>query len=641
MFKIKFLLAISLLVLACSATAKQQPAYSIYSLTKDSVAPGSPRSMYCGVPSQDIPWPKVDAMVHVKERNALYLFYGLEYARYNTKDKKMLPGYPKIFAKEWIGGPKGDFDAAVRHPNNKLIYFFKGDKYFRYDLKGGKGKFLDNGKPRKIGIDGWKGLKVSLAFEKKGGFVVKRHHVEHAVIDAVLYNENNQKFYFFQNDQYYRFDLHKDRVDTGYPKKIDQDGWFDLQSPIWAAEKFTANDVNFIHPANKVFSGAFGLFNLPLQEEKIIEGPQIHDQLIELLNNAAPESSVFLSVPGWDYAGLATAVKKAKDRGVKIRIIANGYERATQSKDKEWFFIQNNVCKVLFNQACTNINTHSKKDFIRIWNTHSYEGLKERGFSGINHAKFALFKKSGDMSDIVVVSSANFRHRDRTRENSGILLQNNVRAYNYLNKLADAMWRLALPGDDIPLQPVDDRIFGSKRHVGCGISLNVTPLVDKSRTKVSPFMDALEGVQCKRDDKRGSIKVAASTWPERAMAVNNRLVELKKQGCDVRVIGEGIKGETNDAIFQQFKDANIPIGKSTSHNKYMIIDSMYANKKERQRVVIGGSLNLGGTAVTVPSMLEAGFTIENRPDLYADYLNNWFWLCDNLKGHKTTELCKR
>jgi hypothetical protein len=137
----------------------------------------------------------------------LYFFRGDKYARYDIASDKVDDGYPLSTADNWPGMREAGFadsiDAALNGENGKL-YFFKRDTYIRYDVESDK---VDDGYPLSI-ADNWPGMRET-------GFADS--------IDAAL-NWENGKVYFFKGDKYVRYDLEADKVDDGYPLAI-ADNW--------------------------------------------------------------------------------------------------------------------------------------------------------------------------------------------------------------------------------------------------------------------------------------------------------------------------------------------------------------------------------------------------------------------------------
>jgi hypothetical protein len=131
------------------------------------------------------------------ENNKKYFFKAGEYLRFTGE--KVDSGYPKPIAGNWEGLPaefEAGIDAAFMDVNAK-VYFFSGSQYVCLTEM-----TMDEGFPRFI-RDDWQGLPV--AFNES--------------INAALLRNNNQKIYFFKDDQYVRIDSNF-VVEPGYPKNI-------------------------------------------------------------------------------------------------------------------------------------------------------------------------------------------------------------------------------------------------------------------------------------------------------------------------------------------------------------------------------------------------------------------------------------
>jgi hypothetical protein len=136
-----------------------------------------------------------------------YLFRGNRYLRYDWADDLPDPGYPITIADAWHGLPAGftsDFDAALNGQKQfgGKLYFFKGDRYVRYDWASDR---TDPGYPKSI-AENWHGLPAGFT----SGF------------DAAVGGQGPfaGKAYFFKGDQYIRYDWASDRTDPGYPKSF-------------------------------------------------------------------------------------------------------------------------------------------------------------------------------------------------------------------------------------------------------------------------------------------------------------------------------------------------------------------------------------------------------------------------------------
>jgi GH24 family phage-related lysozyme (muramidase) len=150
---------------------------------------------------------KIVAMVW--DESKAYFFKGDKYARYDIAADQADEGYPQAISSGWAGVFESDLAAAVVWPNGKA-YFFKGDEYIRYDIAADR---ADEGYPQAIS-SGWAGV-----FESD--------------LDAGVVWPNGGKAYFFKGDEYTRYDIASDQVDEGYPKAISAWGLpFDGVKPV-------------------------------------------------------------------------------------------------------------------------------------------------------------------------------------------------------------------------------------------------------------------------------------------------------------------------------------------------------------------------------------------------------------------------
>ena len=166
---------------------------------------GYPSAIRRGWPG--VTFPAVDAIVRRFDKGKVYFFCGDNYTRFDINSNVTDPGYPKRISVGWPGVTYRSIDAATMRPDkgtNGKIYFFNGDEYVRFDLKSNR---VDPGYPAKI-TRGWPGI----------GF---------SSIDAAVFRSDKGpkgKIYFFKGNKYTRFDLATSRTDSGYPARITR-GW--------------------------------------------------------------------------------------------------------------------------------------------------------------------------------------------------------------------------------------------------------------------------------------------------------------------------------------------------------------------------------------------------------------------------------
>lgn len=161
-------------------------------------------------------WSGADAaLVHRNGKG--YFFRGDRYHRYDFERDFFDKTYAQIDADGWKGVWRTGIDAALVHPKNGKGYFFRGGKYQRFDFD----KDRVDKDDADINVDGWKGVWTT-------------------GIDAALVHPNNDKAYFFRGDRYQRFDFDKDKVDK--EGVIGVNGW----RGVWT----NGIDAALVHPRN-------------------------------------------------------------------------------------------------------------------------------------------------------------------------------------------------------------------------------------------------------------------------------------------------------------------------------------------------------------------------------------------------------
>lgn len=171
--------------------------YYRYDWDKNDVDKGFPKKMG-GSHWPGIPCNVDGAVKHPSNPNKVYFFKWDKYYRFDMSNNTLDDGYPtKLGGKYWPGVPT-DIDGVFHHPTNNKIYFFKEGEYYRYDVNNNE---VDNGYPLPLGARFWPGIP---------------HKINGVTNNPV----DNNIIYFFAQDTYYRYNLHQDKVEDGYPKNI-------------------------------------------------------------------------------------------------------------------------------------------------------------------------------------------------------------------------------------------------------------------------------------------------------------------------------------------------------------------------------------------------------------------------------------
>ncbi|KAM3860314.1 matrix metalloproteinase-16-like [Diretmus argenteus] len=158
----------------------------------NSVMPGYPMLInvfWRGLPS------KIDAVYENSEGKFVF-FKGKQF--WVFKDTVLQSGYPQDISQFGHGMPAQSIETAVWWEDVAKTYFFKGDRYWRYneDMR-----TMDPGYPKPISV--WRGVPES----PQGAFVDKA----------------NGFTYFYKGKEYWKFNNQFLRVEPGYPRSILKD----------------------------------------------------------------------------------------------------------------------------------------------------------------------------------------------------------------------------------------------------------------------------------------------------------------------------------------------------------------------------------------------------------------------------------
>ncbi|MBT4159758.1 MAG: hypothetical protein HOE54_00530 [Gammaproteobacteria bacterium] len=134
-------------------------------------------------------------------QDAMFL-RGDEFLVYNTQTDTVRQGSPKPLGATW-GLPAGFVPTSILDQGDRMVYIFSGDQFLLYNA--GVGNVAQGPAPIASAFHNW-----------PAGFV------PHAAV-----NWGNGKAYFFSGKQYLRFDLATNSVDSGYPleTRLHWNGW--------------------------------------------------------------------------------------------------------------------------------------------------------------------------------------------------------------------------------------------------------------------------------------------------------------------------------------------------------------------------------------------------------------------------------
>ncbi|ASI93062.1 alkaline phosphatase family protein [Vibrio mediterranei] len=160
------------------------------------------------------PTPEEKSTINIKSainynNGKIYLFRtDNKYIRWSLGHGKVDSGYPKpINDKTWRGlnRYKNDIVASFNTDKDKSYIFLRNGTYLRFDTNEGR---VDKGYPLEVNEQSWPGLK---------NYANK--------IVAALHWSSKTVYFFLNNATYLKYDLDSNRVENGYPLKINEQNW--------------------------------------------------------------------------------------------------------------------------------------------------------------------------------------------------------------------------------------------------------------------------------------------------------------------------------------------------------------------------------------------------------------------------------
>jgi hypothetical protein len=96
--------------------------------------------------------------------------------------------------------------AAIHWPGGKAQFFISDGTYIRYDITS---DHADPGYPKQVTDSTWPGM---------GAYGTQ-------IVAAFNALDPNKAYFFLANGTYLRYDIGQDRVDSGYPARVDEKSW--------------------------------------------------------------------------------------------------------------------------------------------------------------------------------------------------------------------------------------------------------------------------------------------------------------------------------------------------------------------------------------------------------------------------------
>jgi phosphatidylserine/phosphatidylglycerophosphate/cardiolipin synthase-like enzyme len=227
-----------------------------------------------------------------------------------------------------------------------------------------------------------------------------------------------------------------------------------------------------------------------------------------------------------------------------------------------------------------------------------------RGPHGIAHTKFFLFSKAGEAENVVIYGSNN------ATELAADIQWNDI--FTRVNK----------PDEYAEFLSVFNEMAVGRKPKGGGYRVwnhgSFTsvfyPYAGKAAPKGDPAMDALSRIRCKGATTPGSrgrtkIRIAQTAmYGERGIAIAHRLAQMKRRGCDIRIVYAMFGNEVLRILRREAGPGGIPLTHlAWDRNEDGIYDRYVHMKTMAVRGVFDGntnaSLTINGSANWTPVAL--------------------------------------
>ena len=314
-----------------------------------------------------------------------------------------------------------------------------------------------------------------------------------------------------------------------------------------------------------------GTFNSPGFDDQ--PTTTIENKLIEMIDLAAPRSSIQMSMYTFKRMPITLALLRAQSRGVRIELILDGKNKELEDKKGSPVHV---LLKGTSDLAPLRCGTHSCVTFCG--------GILGGSCRGIvnNHNKFFLFSELQDgRKNVVVLSSANFEEGMFHMYNDLLVLAGDTALFegvqNYFNGLRN-------PFAKVPLQ-----IRGQSAVI-----------YTFPNQKYDPTLEILKQVQCHLPDSK--IRITQSRFTDERLAIAKELLKLSQLGCQIQVItreeplmqSPGLKVKATLRSLMQILPykGHSKKAKNSNHSKTIAIDASFQGSAQKVQMVLTGSHNL-------------------------------------------------
>lgn len=344
--------------------------------------------------------------------------------------------------------------------------------------------------------------------------------------------------------------------------------------------------------------GAYTVFNDPSGGSPDYA---LENHLVELIDGAPSGSVIRGAVYSWTRTPVAEALASAQDRGVDVELAIDGGTDDNPDNQPVQILEAANLTQLVF---CGNPD---------LGNTACI-GNRE---NSINHNKLFTFSETGNLSNVVWVSSSNLTNTQMENFNNSTVVHGDADLYGYLDQHIDNM--LA--------QTKDNNYNGYFNSTASNVRVYLPPRADSNggtepEASTDVVVNRLKYITEYEEGCR--LDVAHAMFTGSRAPVADELIRIANLGCEVRVTG-GPTQYIQDRLAGQSNITVRPL--DGMHSKYILYTGNY-NGGANRTLLYTGSHNLTGPALRAHD--ESMIRVE-RPEVISGYQDN-FELIWNLAG---------
>lgn len=306
------------------------------------------------------------------------------------------------------------------------------------------------------------------------------------------------------------------------------------------------------------------LFNNPRgtsqQAHKII----IH--VNQMINHSPKGSTIRIASMTLGVQSTTDALISAHKRGANVRILL-----PSSTRDKP---------RVKEAMAALGTNKDARS-FVAFCQSSCYRD----GTVGVMHAKLFMFSQTGTRDKVFTISSSNLDNYQTTRYNDAYTVVSDADAYETSRVYFDRA------------------LYDNRNNPPAITTINNRSYYFFPYEDSNVFGNALDHVKCTgvtggagSQDGRTVIRMTASLWDYSRIDIARKLVSLKKEDCNIRVVTQSYRLDSR--VLKVLQDGNVYVRFADKmnptygvHSKYLAITGNY-NGVSNANVVLSGSMNL-------------------------------------------------